>query len=101
MASLKDSVAVYKAIGEQSRLRLLALLASGELTVKDLTDILGQSQPHGHPHQAGDCRGVTAPAAKGGRAQQHSAPPLEELDGGVDERLGLLFVRCVAGVEQL
>ena len=34
-----------KAAGEITRLRLLALLAKGELTVKDLTAILGQSQP--------------------------------------------------------
>lgn len=34
-----------KAAGETTRLRLLALLAAGELNVKDLTRILGQSQP--------------------------------------------------------
>lgn len=34
-----------KAVGEDTRLRIVALLAHGELTVSDLTDILGQSQP--------------------------------------------------------
>src|SRR3569832_1313302 len=34
-----------KAAGEESRLRVLALLAEAELTVSDLTDILRQSQP--------------------------------------------------------
>ena len=34
-----------KAAGEGTRLRILALLARTELTVKDLTAILGQSQP--------------------------------------------------------
>lgn len=34
-----------KAAGESTRLRLLVLLAAGELNVKDLTRILGQSQP--------------------------------------------------------
>lgn len=34
-----------KAVGEETRLRVVALLAHGELTVSDLTDILGQSQP--------------------------------------------------------
>jgi len=34
-----------KAAGEATRLRLLVLLAGGELNVKDLTRILGQSQP--------------------------------------------------------
>lgn len=36
---------VLKAAGEETRLRILALLADGERSVKDLTDILGQSQP--------------------------------------------------------
>lgn len=34
-----------KAVGEETRLRIVALLAHGELTVSDLVDILGQSQP--------------------------------------------------------
>ena len=38
-------LAGLKAAGEETRLRMLALLAEGELSVKDLTAILGQSQP--------------------------------------------------------
>ena len=38
-------VTLLKAAGETTRLRLLALLAEGELSVKDFTEILGQSQP--------------------------------------------------------
>ncbi|EJB07577.1 methylase involved in ubiquinone/menaquinone biosynthesis [Rhizobium leguminosarum bv. trifolii WSM597] len=38
-------VDVMKAAGEPTRLRLLALLDGGDLTVTDLTEILGQSQP--------------------------------------------------------
>ncbi|MCB4771131.1 metalloregulator ArsR/SmtB family transcription factor [Ancylobacter sp. Lp-2] len=41
-ASLLDGL---KAAGEDTRLRLLALLGEGELTVSELTEILGQSQP--------------------------------------------------------
>jgi ubiquinone/menaquinone biosynthesis C-methylase UbiE len=37
--------AALKAAGEETRLRMLALLAEAELTVTDLTDILRQSQP--------------------------------------------------------
>jgi len=37
--------AALKAAGEETRLRMLALLAEAELTVSDLTDILRQSQP--------------------------------------------------------
>ena len=38
-------IAALKAAGEATRLRIVALLSHGELTVKDLTAILGQSQP--------------------------------------------------------
>src|SRR3954466_15307234 len=34
-----------KAAGEETRLRIVTLLAEAELTVSDLTDILRQSQP--------------------------------------------------------
>ena len=34
-----------KAAGDETRIRLLALLQRGERTVKELTEILGQSQP--------------------------------------------------------
>lgn len=40
-----DLNAVLKAAGEETRLRVLALLAEAELTVSDLTEILRQSQP--------------------------------------------------------
>lgn len=40
-----DALAVLRAAAEETRLRILSLLAEGELSVSDLTDILGQSQP--------------------------------------------------------
>ncbi len=43
--SLDESVAFLRAAGEQTRLRLIALLCKSDLTVSDLTEILGQSQP--------------------------------------------------------
>src|SRR5919108_2805396 len=43
--AVQTSVAALKAIAEPTRLRLLVLLSLGELNVKDLTGILGQSQP--------------------------------------------------------
>src|SRR5438552_3386278 len=42
---VQSSVVALKAMAEPTRLRLVVLLASGELNVKDLTGILGQSQP--------------------------------------------------------
>ncbi|HUG63135.1 MAG TPA: metalloregulator ArsR/SmtB family transcription factor, partial [Methylomirabilota bacterium] len=43
--SFDSVIAALKAAGETTRLRILALLGEAELTVKDLTAILGQSQP--------------------------------------------------------
>jgi ArsR family transcriptional regulator len=42
---LNEALTTLRAAAEETRLRILALLAEGELTVSDLTDILGQSQP--------------------------------------------------------
>lgn len=39
-----------KAVGEETRLRIVSLLRHGELTVTDLTEILGQSQPRVSRH---------------------------------------------------
>lgn len=50
MAELAALVEVLRAAGEGTRLRLLALLADGEHSVKDLTEILGQSQPRVSRH---------------------------------------------------
>jgi SAM-dependent methyltransferase/DNA-binding transcriptional ArsR family regulator len=50
VADLGSLVGVLRAAGEGTRLRLLALLADGEHSVKDLTEILGQSQPRVSRH---------------------------------------------------
>src|ERR687897_1518659 len=43
--TLPETLEGLRAAAEETRLRILALLAEGELSVSDLTDILGQSQP--------------------------------------------------------
>ena len=43
--NLDDTLGILRAAAEETRLRILALLTEGELSVSDLTDILGQSQP--------------------------------------------------------
>src|SRR5215218_9005649 len=43
--NLADTLTTLRAAAEETRLRILALLAESELSVSDLTDILGQSQP--------------------------------------------------------
>jgi ArsR family transcriptional regulator len=45
-----DLIMALKAAGEPTRLRILSLLDHGELTVTELTDILGQSQPRVSRH---------------------------------------------------
>lgn len=42
---LEPTVDLLRALGEPTRCRLLALLAQGELTVGEIAEVLGQSQP--------------------------------------------------------
>jgi ubiquinone/menaquinone biosynthesis C-methylase UbiE len=50
IVTLDAMVDSLKAVAESSRLRILALLSRGDLTVTDLTEILGQSQPRVSRH---------------------------------------------------
>jgi ArsR family transcriptional regulator len=43
-------LAMLRAAGDPTRLRLLILLTEAELTVSELTQILGQSQPRASRH---------------------------------------------------
>ncbi|MCJ8324508.1 MAG: metalloregulator ArsR/SmtB family transcription factor [Rhizobiales bacterium] len=47
---MEQTLAELRAIAEETRLRIILLLARGELNVKDLTNILGQSQPRVSRH---------------------------------------------------
>ena len=48
--ALDPTLAALNAAGEETRLRLLALLAQSELTVSEVVAILGQSQPRVSRH---------------------------------------------------
>ena len=48
--SSEQTLDALRAIGEETRLRIVAVLRHGELTVTDLTEILGQSQPRVSRH---------------------------------------------------
>lgn len=48
--SLETAIQTVKAVGDPTRLRLLALLGAGEATVGELQQILGQSQPRVSRH---------------------------------------------------
>ncbi len=47
---MEHLVTALRAVGEPSRLRILALLSHGELTVSELVSVLGQSQPRVSRH---------------------------------------------------
>jgi ArsR family transcriptional regulator len=47
---MEDVLAALRAVAEPTRLRLLAVCARGELTVSDLVQVLGQSQPRVSRH---------------------------------------------------
>jgi len=49
-ASMGELLAALRAVGEPTRLRLIVLCARGELTVSELAQILGQSQPRVSRH---------------------------------------------------
>src|SRR5271170_643783 len=49
-ASIGDLLAALRAVAEPTRLRLLVLCSHGELTVSELAQILGQSQPRVSRH---------------------------------------------------
>jgi ArsR family transcriptional regulator len=86
------AVGVLKAVAEPTRLRLLALLARGELNVKDLTRILNQSQPRISRHlrllaeaglieRAPEGSWVYFRLAEAGPGREVGAQVLQHLDG--------------------
>jgi ubiquinone/menaquinone biosynthesis C-methylase UbiE len=87
---VQTSVAALKAIAEPTRLRLLVLLASGELTVKDLTGILGQSQPRISRHLK-----LLAEAGLVERAPEGSWVYFRLAEGGEGGTLGRLVLEAV------
>jgi ArsR family transcriptional regulator len=50
MSEVDRVATVLKAVGEPTRLRILTLLARGELTVSEIVQVLGQSQPRVSRH---------------------------------------------------
>lgn len=51
-SALRDIAALHEACGDPARLRLLNLLAGGELCVCDLVELTGESQPFVSRHLA-------------------------------------------------
>lgn len=88
--SVQTSVGALKAIAEPTRLRVLVLLASGELSVKDLTGILGQSQPRISRHLK-----LLAEAGLVERAPEGSWVYFRLADGGEGSALAGMLLEAV------
>lgn len=95
--SLDGAIQILKAAGDPTRLRLLALLESGDATVGELQEILGQSQPRVSRHlrllgQAGlvtkfrDGQWIYYRLAPGPSGQEH-ARRITDLAGADDATL--------------
>jgi DNA-binding transcriptional ArsR family regulator len=84
-ATLDDLVDTLKAAAETSRLRILALLSRGDLTVSDLTEILNQSQPRVSRHLK-----LLLEAGLIGRYQERGRPSTFQRT----PRAGTRYVRC-------
>ena len=87
---VQSAVVALKAIAEPTRLRLVVLLASGELNVKDLTGILGQSQPRISRHLK-----LLAEAGLVERAPEGSWVYFRLADGGESGALARLVLEAV------
>src|SRR2546423_9498198 len=82
--------AALRAAGEGTRLRVLALLAEADLTVSDLTGILGQSQPRISRHLK-----LLAEAGLVDRAPEGSWVYFRLAEGGEGGTLGRLVLEAV------
>src|SRR3977135_4453608 len=76
---MEGLLAMLRAAGDATRLRLLLLLGEAELTVSELTQILGQSQPRVSRHLKLRCDAGLLERAKEGswvfyRAANHGLP---------------------------
>jgi len=93
--SLSSFVAlnVLRAVGEETRLRIVALLQHGELTVSDLTDILGQTQPRISRH--------LKLLAEAGVVDKHREGTWAFFDLAKHGAIGALVADLVGGIDPL
>lgn len=87
MLDVETMAELLKAVGEPTRLRILALLAKGDLTVSDLTQVLGQSQPRVSRHLR-----LLAEAGLVSRYQEGSWAWFRLAEGGVARAVADLVV---------
>ena len=95
--TLDRLVDTLKAAAESSRLRILALLSRGDLTVSDLTEILNQSQPRVSRHLK-----LLLEAGLIGRYQEGSWAffRLADADAARDFVQGLVSAGCMTAIRR-
>lgn len=91
--NLDTTLNVFRAIGEETRLRIMVLLLRGELTVSELTQILGQSQPRVSRHLK-----ILADAGLVERYREGSWMFYRAAGGGEGEETGAAIVRALEGL---
>ena len=92
MVNFESVVSVLRAAGEASRLRILCLLRQGELSVGELVEILGQSQPGVSQHlKTLLASGLVERLPEGAFVYYHltQTPGLFELVDGILDRVDL------------
>jgi ArsR family transcriptional regulator len=83
-----------KAAGDETRVRLLALLQRGERTVKELTEILGQSQPRISRHLK-----ILAEAGLVARSPEGSWVYYRLADGDAERAVALAILKGLDGAD--
>jgi SAM-dependent methyltransferase/DNA-binding transcriptional ArsR family regulator len=89
---MDNLVAMLRAVGDPTRLRLLLLLRQAELTVSELIEIIGQSQPRVSRHLKLLCEAGLLERFKEGSWVFHRAA-----EEGPGEALGQLLTELAAG----
>lgn len=89
---LERTVELLRAAGEPTRLRLLALLSAADLTVTDLIEILGQSQPRISRH--------LRLLAEGGLVERHQEGAWAYFRAAEDGPAAALAETLIAGLDR-
>lgn len=93
-----DPVRLFRALGDPTRLRLLALLARGEVCVCDLVASLRVPQPTASRHLAALRRAGLVTVRKQGLWSYYAIAPAE---GPVHERLLECLAACAGSAQEL
>ena len=97
-AAVTDPVRLFRALGDPTRLRLLALLTRGEVCVCDLVDALHVPQPTASRHLAALRRAGLVTVRKQGLWSYYSIAPAA---GPVHDKLLECLAACAGSTQEL